>query len=47
VPATLFPNIQPSAERDSPADPLIKKHAPAAEDTAPVAQPEPIRPGAH
>lgn len=37
APVTLFPT----------EDPAIKESAPAAEDAAPVAQPEPVRPGAH
>ncbi|WP_395023288.1 putative entry exclusion protein TrbK-alt [Dongia sp.] len=37
APVTLFPTD----------DPAIKESAPAAEDAAPVAQPEPVRPGAH
>lgn len=37
APATLFPT----------ANPATKESAPAAEDAAPVAQPEPVRPGAH
>lgn len=41
-PATLFPGTaSPSG------DPLVKESAPAAKDAAPVAQPEPVRPGAH
>jgi conjugative transfer region protein TrbK len=41
-PATLFPGTAPPSD-----NPLIKESAPAAEDAAPVAQPEPARPGAH
>lgn len=37
APVTLFPT----------EDPAIKERAPAAEEAAPVAQPEPVRPGAH
>lgn len=37
APVTLFPT----------EDTAIKESAPAPKDTAPVAQPEPVRPGAH